>query len=111
MKIKLGVNFEIAYINTDPFQDDSKRADDAFTRNKIITWSTNPETCTKSNINTLIDRLYHKLKKIIEDGNVEGSGWIIYRWHYIFVECLTTKPLRASSYIPTPVKYTNAKCG
>ena len=42
---------------------------------------------------------------------IEGSGWIIYRWHYIFVECLTTKPLRASSYIPTPEKYSNAKCG
>ena len=56
MKIKLGVNFEIAYINTDPFQDDNnKRADGVSTTNEIITWSTNPDTCTKANINTLID--------------------------------------------------------
>ena len=30
---------------------------------------------------------------------------------YIFVECLTTNPQRASSYIPTPEKYSNPKCG
>ena len=31
--------------------------------------------------------------------------------NYIFVECLTIKPQRASSYIPTPEKYSNANCG
>ena len=59
----------------------------------------------------MIDKQYYKLNKILDDGNINGSGWFIYRWHYIFVECLTTKPLRASSYIPTPEKYANAKCG
>ena len=46
---------------------------------------------------------------MIEDGNVEGSGWTIYRWHYIFVERLATKPFRASSYIPTPEKNKSQK--
>ena len=61
----------------------------------------------------LIDEQYTELTKRFENLNddVGGSGWVIDRWNYIFVDCLTIKPQRASSYIPTPVKYLHSRCG
>ena len=78
-----------------------------------LIWSTNYKVCTKSNLNTLTDEQYAELNKRFENLNdaLGGSKWIIYRWHYIFAEGLTTKPQRASSYIPTPEKYLNPTCG
>ena len=61
----------------------------------------------------LIDDQYNALNKRFEKLNdyVGGSGWILYRWHYVCVGCLKTNPQTASSYIPTPEKYSNPKCG
>ena len=113
MKIKAGVKFEIGKIKIDVFQDEHTEKDKDYIEDKqTLIWSTNPKPCTKANINSQIDSQFAYLKKRFDklSDYVEGSGWIIYRWHYIFVECLTVKPQRGSSYIPTPAKYSNPKC-
>ena len=114
MKIKAGVKFEIGKIKIDAFQDEHTEKDKDYIEDKqTLIWSTNPKPCTKANINSQIDSQFAYLKKRFDklSDYVEGSGWIIYRWHYIFVECLTVKPQRGSSYIPTPAKYSNPQCG
>ena len=90
-----------------------KKTKSCITDIKHNIWSTKYKVCTKSNLKTLIDEQYEELNKKIENLNdvLGGSKWIIYRWHYIVAEGLTTKPHRASSYIPTPEKYSNPKCG
>ena len=92
MKIKAGVKFEIGKIKIDSFQDKHTEKDkDYIEDRKTLIWSTNPKPCTKANINKQIDDQLAHLKKRFDklSDYVEGSGWIIYRWHYIFVECLT----------------------
>ena len=41
---------------------------------------------------------------------MEVSGWCIYRWPHMFVECLSTKAQRASSDKQAPATYATAKC-
>ena len=35
---------------------------------------------------------------------------MLVRWNFVVGECLTIKPQRASSYLPTPENYANPKC-
>ena len=44
-------------------------------------------------------------------GNVEGSDWRVLKFLSFNITIFKTKPVRASSYIPTPEPYNNAKCG
>ena len=41
----------------------------------------------------------------------KGSEWRIYKVLFIYVKCFTDKPQRGSSWIPTPDRYNNARCG
>ena len=134
MRLKLGVKFEAGELEIDPFddeeEDETNHPDfESYHKSQIgkkeiktsyitnITekiWSTKYKVCTKSNLKALIDEQYEELNKKFEKLNDlmgGGSKWIIYRWHYIFAEGLTIKPQRGSSYIPTPEKYANPKCG
>ena len=40
-----------------------------------------------------------------------GSGWTIQSFDSLYVDIYETKPLRGSYHIPTPAKYSYAKCG
>ena len=40
-----------------------------------------------------------------------GSGWSIEAFTVFYIKTYTQKPSRGSSYIPTPEKFKNAKCG
>ena len=40
-----------------------------------------------------------------------GSNWKVKRYVKLAIDFYSTKPSRGSSYIPTPEKYSNAKCG
>ena len=40
-----------------------------------------------------------------------GSGWTVKRITTMYLKTYTMKPSRGSSYIPTPEKFKNAKCG
>ena len=115
MKIKLGVKFDVTKINIDHFKDEGKDAKKAVDNHEImeILWTIPAQTCTKANINKSIDKQHDKLTFKFDHLSdfVQGSGWMIHRWNYLFVDCYTTKPQRGSSYIPTPIKYSNARCG
>ena len=132
MRLRLGVKFEVGKLEIDPFQDEEEEDEtiypdlESYHKSQMgkkektkyyikditsLIWSTKYKVCTKSYLNALIDEQYEELNKRFENLNTElgGSNWIIYRWHYIFAEGLTTKPQRASSYILTPEKYSNPK--
>ena len=113
--IRLGIKFDVMKINIDPFKDEGKDAKKAVDDHEIkeMLWIIPAQTCTKANINNWIDKQHDKLNFKFDHLNefVQVSGWMIQRWHYIFVDCYTTKPQRGSSCIPTPIKYSNARCG
>ena len=44
------------------------------------------------------------------EGKPMGSGWKIVSIDKLAIDIFETKPLRGSSYIETPEKYSNAKC-
>ncbi|MFM7988362.1 MAG: hypothetical protein ACKPKO_54525, partial [Candidatus Fonsibacter sp.] len=44
-------------------------------------------------------------------GQALGSGWSIESIDKLAIDVFETKPIRASSYIPTPAKYSHSKCG
>ena len=43
--------------------------------------------------------------------NHKESGWVLRKIHYLFIESFSIKPIRGSSYIPTPEKFSNSFCG
>ena len=68
----------------------------------------------KQFLHKLIDELSIKsetLEQVGEDGSPIGSGWGIVSFNKLSTDVLETKAMRASSYIPTPEKYSNPKCG
>jgi hypothetical protein len=40
-----------------------------------------------------------------------GSGWVIKEWLVFAMDMSKIKPARGGSYIPTPRRYANSKCG
>ena len=73
-----------------------------------------PRAVTNGNIGDIAHSELGALEaKCVEVGTVgeNGSGWIIKRFVNIFINVYETSPIRAASYIPTPPKYNNAKCG
>jgi len=69
-------------------------------------------TVTRANVKNVINSLKDQLDAKMDYSNeMEGSGWGVTEYSKVSVAIYETKPLRASSYIPTPEKYTNPKCG
>jgi hypothetical protein len=72
-----------------------------------------PQRITKHNFKSVLETQ----KGIIEDKMdrineiVGGSGWQVKKYTKLAIDIFETKPLRASSYIPTPERYSNPKCG
>ncbi|MFM7988997.1 MAG: hypothetical protein ACKPKO_57760, partial [Candidatus Fonsibacter sp.] len=85
---------------------------DGHISNKII------HTVVKSNIKSAIDKKNNEmatkldtLELVDDNGKALGSGWAIESIDKLAIDVFETKPIRASSYIPTPAKYSNPKCG
>ena len=79
---------------------------------KPFVTSTKVIAIAPSNFTQTLDTQQDKLKKLfIQESNNLGSEWRIDRFTRFIVTCYTVKPLRASSYIPTPAPYNNPKCG
>ena len=72
-----------------------------------------PYSLNKSNYKKVLDLLKNDLTSQEDEigERVEGSGWTLYRYLYFTIDIFKIRPIRASSYIPTPEKYANAKCG
>ena len=56
-----------------------------------------------------MQELEYNFENIGDD--LEGSNWHVRKWENFRFDIFTTKPLRAGSYIPTPERYSNPKCG
>ena len=71
---------------------------------------------TMDNIKDVVDASLNYLGGCIlcnshEGSMMDDSNWVLHKYLYLKVDCFTTRALRASSYIPTPPKFSNAKCG
>ena len=77
------------------------------------TIKTNPKRITKATISKVIDELSENLaaKFDLIGDSLEGSGWRIKRYILFAVDIFETRPVRGSSYIPTPAKYSNSQWG
>lgn len=84
--------------------------------------SKNPVEINRHNYNDIISLLLDEMNVKVGDFDIErfdirdrskgqGSGWIIHRYINLSVDIFDIVPLRGSSYIPTPEKYSNPKCG
>ncbi|MFM7986828.1 MAG: hypothetical protein ACKPKO_46695 [Candidatus Fonsibacter sp.] len=51
------------------------------------------------------------LAQVDDNGKALDSGWSIESIDKLAIDAFETKPIRASSYIPTPAKYSHSKCG
>ena len=77
------------------------------------TIKTDPQRITKATISKVIDELSQNLaaKFDLIGDSLEGSGWRIKRYILFAVDIFETRPVRGSSYIPTPARYAHPKCG
>ena len=65
-----------------------------------------------NNVEGMVDDQFDTFKTRLEAFmHVEGSGWSVKRFVSIEVVKYATRKERASSYIPTPIKYRNSRCG
>lgn len=61
------------------------------------------------NIDELLDSTFEELQKRIETFEAKGSGWVLQKFLKLVLHIDHLVPLRASSYIPTPVYIANKK--
>ena len=79
----------------------------------IVFRSKTPQRVTKNNINDVIDIQLKELEDRFENigDELEGSNWKVKTWSNFRFDIFKTRPLRAGSYIPTPERYSNSRCG
>ena len=65
-----------------------------------------PYSLNKSNYKKVLDLLKNDLTSQEDEigERVDGSGWALYRYLYFAIDIFKIRPIRASSYIPTPEK-------
>ena len=86
---------------------------DVQAKTKHHTIRTNASTVRSSNVKEMVVEQLTKLMMEMERLNerLGGSNWKVRRFEKVEVDIDKTKPPRASSYIETPEKFKNAKCG
>ncbi|NDB82316.1 MAG: hypothetical protein EB127_06190, partial [Alphaproteobacteria bacterium] len=97
IKLILGVNSTWSH----PIYDDVTQP--VKTKNKTV--------YSKAELNRVIQELFNELEELFVNMKHKQSNWSLKKIHYIFLESYDIKPVRGSSYIPTPEKYSNPKCG
>ena len=104
MKIQIGADFQLykTYVN------DNGDLVYEQSNNKV---SSKVVSLTRSNLSDTVQNLLGVVGNGIEDALTEGSGWKIRRIASVFIKVHKTRIARASSYIPTPPPYNNARCG
>ena len=105
MKVRLRLDVEMKHETTN--EDGEKTV----MENRGILSTKTPQIITKANYKNVIKAQLAELKNKISNFDLNQSGWIFKKIHKIDLDVFETKPLRASSYIPTPEKYSNPKCG
>ena len=84
-------------------------------KDKEITFSSKqPTSITQTNLHDVLREQANIISSTFEtiSGNGEfTSNWRIKRWVKYTIDMFKIKHLRAGSYIPTPERYSNPKCG
>ena len=65
----------------------------------------------KHEVENVLDTLFNNLLMKIDLTNHKSSGWTLKKINYFFVHFHKVKPSRGASYIPTPDKFNNSRCG
>ena len=74
------------------------------------TISTKHQTVNSSSqIARIVDSLIEDLLNRFEHINHKGSGYTVKKINHVFLKSYKVKPIRGSSYIPTPEKFSNLK--
>jgi hypothetical protein len=97
MKFILGIN--AAFINSETNQE---------VTNTVSV--PNVTVHNKAEIPRAMDTLIEKGITMFENINHKGSGYTVKKINHVFLKSWTVKPLRGSSYIPTPKEFSNPKC-
>ena len=77
----------------------------------VMIISKDPASLTTSNIDETAVKQIQILKDKCLDVALKDSDWRIKEFKAIFIDMFETRPVRGSSYIPTPERFSNAKCG
>ena len=62
-------------------------------------------------VSDVLDKLFNNLEELFETMKFKKSGYTLEKIHYLFIESFSVKPIRGSSYIPTPLKFSDSRCG
>jgi hypothetical protein len=120
IRLKLGIEIRKEIINSFVPGPDSdivgeiiEEQDKIFDSKKMVIKNNTPYSLNKSNYKKVLDLLKNDLTSQEDEigERVEGSGWTLYRYLYFAIDMFKIRPIRASSYIPTPEKYASPKCG
>jgi len=79
----------------------------------VVIISKKPLKITKYKFEDVLDALRAEINDRVDGYNNEvgGSGWVIKEWLVFAIDMFKIKPARGGSYIPTPERYANPKCG
>ena len=112
MKIKMRLHLTYEQLIED--FDGNKTAE----RREAILGNKQVHTITKHNMKNAIEEQLQEMASKVEvldqkdaEGKSLGSGWTIVSIDKLAIVTFETKPLRGSSYIETPEKYSNSRCG
>ena len=106
MKIRLRVHMDMSK----DYMDDN--GEKKTKKESIVLLSKKYHTVTKDNIKEVLKLEAEYLEtKYGEDGWGEASGWYVSGTKSVSVDSVSTHPARGSSYIPTPERFSNPKCG
>ena len=109
VRVSLGVHSTfVKQKPKDPFDEKSELKEEV---DKTTVKTPLIEVYSKDNANSITDKLVDDISELFDNITHKGTGWSLKKIHYVFIETYDKKAVRGSSYIPTPEKYSNAKCG
>ena len=109
MNVSLGVHATfIKQKPKDPF--DEKSATE-YEEDKTTVKTQLVEVYSKDTASNITDKLVDDITELFDNIAHKGTGWALKKIHYAFIETYKKKPVRGSSYSPTPDKYNHPKCG
>ena len=111
IKVSVGMKFD-TFIIKNSINEEEHASEYIYQEEKLIA-KTKATAINKGNIVEKINELNTELEGKIDNAitKLEGSGWHVKQYHTLFIEVYKIKEARGASYIPTPVKYSNPKCG
>jgi hypothetical protein len=103
IKISVGVSLIAIKLKSD--EEEEEQTLHAHTSPEAVYSEEAIKTFIKSKKPDVLKRMEKRIEALV------GSGWAIKQITGLFITTYTQTPSRGSSYIPTPEKYKNSKCG